>query len=35
MGGGEFGWNLEVNSLTVCLSHIIKASLKMLAERYF
>jgi len=27
--------NLRVNSLTIRLSHIIKASLKMLAERYF
>jgi hypothetical protein len=35
MGDDDFVWNHQVNSLTICLSHIIKASLKMLAERYF
>jgi len=35
MGGDDFSLNPEVNSLTGCLSHIIKASLTMLAERYF
>lgn len=35
MGGAGFGLNLEVNSLTGCLSHIIKTSLTMLAERHF
>ena len=35
MSHGGFSWNPEVNSLTGCLSHIIKASLTVLAERYF